>query len=451
MIRKNVFIICNDVVGLKMAGPAIRCVEVAKVLSRSFDVELYAPKVEQLSDVLFKIKTFSDPSFKSAAEQADFIIVQGDSLRAHPFLKEAKGCLVVDLYCPIPLEYHQASAGVTLDVRGMTSNFLCDVLHEQLVYGDHFICASEKQREFWLGALTLAGRINAYRWPQASHADVSELVSLLPFGLSSQRPEPTRKALRLAFDIPSKDFVLVWGGGLYQWFDPLTPIRAVHRLVSEGARVHLVFIGVKHPNASITQHDMCAQAVDLATELGLIDKWVHFNFGWVDYDDRHNFLLDADVGISSHFDNPETRFSFRTRMLDYMWCDLPIIATRGDVFGDSLTDEGIGISVGFEDLEEWTQAITVMMNDVDALKNYQEAVSKYSQGFRWESVADSLREKLETMVVAPDRSLVRSHYKSANDSSGFLFRLRRLYKTGGALSVFSAVWRRLRRIRDNRV
>ncbi|WP_192558659.1 glycosyltransferase [Pseudomonas allokribbensis] len=444
MRKKTVLIVCNDVVGLKMAGPAIRCVEIAKVLSQSFDVKVYAPKAQPLVDVLFETKKFSDADFKSTAESADFLIVQGDALRSHPFLKDLKGCLVVDLYCPVPLEYHQASEGVSLNVRGMTSNFLCDVLLEQLVYGDHFLCASEKQREFWLGALTLAGRVNADRWPQASHADVSDLISLLPFGLSSQRPEPTRRAIRSTFNIPADDFVLVWGGGLYQWFDPLTPIKAVHRLISEGARVHLVFIGVKHPNASIAQHDMCARAVELATELGLIDKFVHFNFGWVDYDDRHNFLLDADAGISSHFDNPETRFSFRTRMLDYLWCDLPIIATQGDVFGDSLIPEGTGISVGFEDLEGWVQAITVLMTDKSEHKRYQENVRNYSERFRWDSVVHPLLERLGTMTVAPDRSLVRSHYVSANQSTGFFFRLRRRYASGGVLSIFAAVWRRLR-------
>lgn len=444
MRKKNVLIVCNDVVGLKMAGPAIRCVEIAKVLSLKFDVEVYAPKVEPLAGAVFKTRVFSDSGFKSAAENADFLIVQGDALRSHPFLKESKGCLVVDLYCPIPLEYHQASEGVSLETRGITSNFLCDVLHEQLVYGDHFLCASEKQREFWLGALTLAGRINARRWPQASHADVSDLISLLPFGLASQRPEPARRAIRSAFDIPADDFVLVWGGGLYQWFDPLTPIKAVHRLISEGARVHLVFIGVKHPNASITQHDMCGRAVDLATELGLIDKFVHFNFGWVDYEDRHNFLLDADAGISSHFDNPETRFSFRTRMLDYLWCDLPIIATQGDVFGDSLVPEGTGISVGFEDLEGWVKAISIMMTDKSEHKRYRENVRTYSKSFRWCSVVDPLLQRLETMGVAPDRSLVRSHYLSTNQSTGFFFRLRRLYASGGISSILAAVWRRLR-------
>lgn len=443
--NKKVLIVCNDVVGPKMAGPAIRCVEIAKVLAGYFLVKLCAPRVDENVSFPFEVYSFSDSRFKSDADDVDIIIVQGDALRAHPFLKKSKASLVADLYCPIPLEYHQASEGVDLEVRGDTSNFLSDVLHEQLVFADHFLCASERQREFWLGALTLAGRVNALRWTQASHASVSDLISLLPFGLSLQKPAQTRPALRTQFGILPDDFVLVWGGGLYQWFDPLTPIKAIHRLVSEGMRVHLVFIGVKHPNPDITQHDMCGQAVSLATELGLIDKFVHFNFGWVDYNDRHNYLLDADVGISGHFDNPETRFSFRTRMLDYLWCGLPIIATKGDVFGDALSVERIGISVDFEDENGWVRAIASMMNDRKALDVLRVDVLRYAEQFRWDRVVQPLVELCEKITPAADRSLVRGHYSNSNAPAGGLYRLRRIYAAGGVSSVLSTILRRLRR------
>ena len=441
MMRKKVLVVCNDVVGLKMAGPAIRCVEIAKILSEYFLVKLYAPRIDGSIGFNFEVYNFTDSKFTTDANEADVIIIQGDALRAHPFLKKCKGSLIADLYCPIPLEYHQASEGVDLEVRGNTSNFLSDMLYEQLVYADHFLCASEKQREFWIGALTLAGRINAQRWPQANHANISELISLLPFGLSPQKPVLTKPALRSRFGIPTEDFVLVWGGGIYQWFDPLTPIKALHRLVSDGARVHLVFMGVKHPNPGISQHDMCAQAVSLATEFGLIGKFVHFNFGWVDYSDRHNYLLDADVGISGHFDNPETRFSFRTRMLDYLWCGLPIIATKGDVFGDALNVERIGISVDFEDEDGWVHAIASMMNDRKAIESVRLEVFRYSESFRWDRVVNPLVERCETITPSADRALVRDHYTR---SAGLLYRLRRVYASGGIRSVLFAVLRRIR-------
>ena len=37
------------------------------------------------------------------------------------------------------------------------------------------------------------------------------------------------------------------------------------------------------------------------------------------YDERADYLLDADVGVSTHFPHIETEFSFRTRILDYLW------------------------------------------------------------------------------------------------------------------------------------
>lgn len=446
MTKKTAMVVCNDIVGLKMAGPAIRCVEVAKALSDLFSVKLCAPRINEGVSFSFEMCSFSDSRFNAWAESADIIIVQGDALRAHPFLKESKGALVVDLYCPVPLEYHQASEGVDPDVRGYTSNFLSDILHEQLVYGDHFLCASEKQEQFWLGALTVAGRINAHRWPQASHANVSDLISILPFGLSAQKPVLTRRALRTQFDIPHDDLVLVWGGGLYQWFDPLTPIRAIHRLVSKGARVHLVFIGVSHPNPDIVQHDMCRKAVALAAELQLTGKFVHFNFGWVDYHERHNYLLDADIGISSHFDNPETRFSFRTRMLDYLWCGLPIIATKGDVFGDALTSENIGISVDYEDEDGWVEAIVSVMDDRNALENFHNEALRYSERFRWDLIVKPLAARLETISNAPDRLLVRSHYLARTKFAKLLYRLRNIHASGGVVLVFLTVFKRIKRV-----
>ena len=59
-----------------------------------------------------------------------------------------------------------------------------------------------------------------------------------------------------------------------------------------------------------------------------------FNEGWVDYDDRQNYLLESDIGVSTHLDHIETAFSFRTRILDYLWASLPIVATAGDSFAD---------------------------------------------------------------------------------------------------------------------
>ena len=82
-----------------------------------------------------------------------------------------------------------------------------------------------------------------------------------------------------------------------------------------------------------------------------------FNEGWVEYEDRQNYLLEADVGVSTHFDHVETEFSFRTRILDYLWAGLPVVATGGDSFADLIEDRGLGVTVPPEDVDALEAAL----------------------------------------------------------------------------------------------
>ena len=87
---------------------------------------------------------------------------------------------------------------------------------------------------------------------------------------------------------------------------------------------------------------MAQEAMRLAQKLELDGRSVFFHQEWVPYEERENFLLDADIGVSTHFDHLETRFSFRTRILDYLWAELPIIATQGDSFAELIDRHHFG-------------------------------------------------------------------------------------------------------------
>lgn len=73
---------------------------------------------------------------------------------------------------------------------------------------------------------------------------------------------------------------------------------------------------------------------------------------WVDYEDRQNFLLESHMGVSCHFNHLETRFSFRTRILDCLWARLPVISTKGDYFAEEIQKNNLGITVGYENPQE---------------------------------------------------------------------------------------------------
>ena len=95
----------------------------------------------------------------------------------------------------------------------------------------------------------------------------------------------------------------------------------------------------------------------LAEELGLLDRRVFFNEGWVPYDERGAYLLEADVGVSAHFDELEARFAFRTRLLDCIWAGLPIVTSRGDALAEVVEERGLGRAVPPGDVDAYAEAL----------------------------------------------------------------------------------------------
>ena len=96
---------------------------------------------------------------------------------------------------------------------------------------------------------------------------------------------------------------------------PRTVIRGVAELGRERDDVRLVFMGTTHPNPTIAQRARASEAMSCAGELGVLDRVVFFNEGWVPYDQRGAYLLEADVGVSAHRETVESRLAFRTRIL----------------------------------------------------------------------------------------------------------------------------------------
>ncbi len=182
------------------------------------------------------------------------------------------------------------------------------------------------------------------------------------------------------------DKVVIWGGGVYNWFDPLTLVRAVDKLRHRLPEVRLFFMGLTHPNPDVPAMRMAVQTRDLAEELGLVGTHVFMNEGWVAYDDRQNYLLDADVGVSNHLDHVETAFSFRTRILDYLWASLPVVTTEGDSFGELIERHGLGLTVPPQDVDALEAALYRVLADDDFATQCRANVDAIAGDFRWSTV-----------------------------------------------------------------
>ena len=91
--------------------------------------------------------------------------------------------------------------------------------------------------------------------------------------------------LRADFEqITEKDFVLLWGGGVWDWFDPLTVIKAVEQLSQKRDDIKLVFMGIKSPNPKVPLMQMAVKSQALAAELGVLNKSVFFSEQWIPYE-----------------------------------------------------------------------------------------------------------------------------------------------------------------------
>lgn len=404
--RRHVLVITGDSLGEKMAGPAIRAWNIAKLLSREHDVRLVSTSRADLSDerVAVSAVNYHQPSSMAPHEAwADVVVLQGHALALFPVLQKTSKVVVVDVYDPLHLEQLEQGRGKTFSLWNEQISEATGTLNHQLEVGDFFLAASERQRHFWLGQLAAVGRINAYTYSRDS--ELESLIGIAPFGIDSTPPAHTRQVMRgVVPGIGADDKVVVWGGGIYNWFDPETLIRAIARIAESHPNVRLFFMGVKHPNPNVPEMEAVARSRVLASQLNLTDKNVFFNENWVPYEDRQNYLLEADLGVSTHFQHIETTFSFRTRILDYLWAGLPIVTTEGDSFGDLVRTEGLGASVPEQDVDALVAEIGRLLYSEADTQLARENVARVREEFVWEQAMQPLLEFCRNPLRAADRT-----------------------------------------------
>lgn len=418
----RVLVISNDTVNTRMAGPGIRAWEMARVLARTHPVTLAVPNDDPLSAGDFRVQTYRSKSgvgLRQLAGEHDVLIVQGFVLHLFPYLAQMGKTVVVDLYDPFTLENLHVFSHDPIDERTAVHQSHLDVLNAQIRAGDFFLCASEKQRDYWLGMLAANNRINPHQYD--ADPTLRSLIEVVPFGVPEEPPRATGRALKGVHpEIGQDDRVILWGGGIWEWFDPLTLIRAVERIRRDRPEVKLFFMGVKHPNPLVPDMAMATRAMSLARELDLDGRGIFFN-EWVAYDERQNYLLEADVGVSLHFDHLETRYSYRTRVLDYIWAGLPVVCTRGDAIAEMVEAHHLGRVVEYCDVDGLVQALLGVLDTPGGRQAYAEQFRTLAGELTWEHALAPLVRFCSDPHPAADRAAalpnVRPDSRAENSDS----------------------------------
>jgi GT2 family glycosyltransferase/glycosyltransferase involved in cell wall biosynthesis len=399
--RRRILVVTGDNLTPRMAGPAIRAWQISLALSREHDVQLVSTVGCELRHADFATGTVDPARMVELEAWCDIVVFQGYIMHEYPVIAASKKIIVVDIYDPFHLEQLEQARDLGEEERRETVLASTLVLNQQLSRGDYFLCASDKQRDFWLGQMAAVGRINPVTYDDSP--SLSALIDLAPFGVTDEPPVHQRPAIKgVTPGIGPDDEVILWGGGIYNWFDPLTLIRAVDKLRVRRPNVRLFFLGVQHPNPNVPEMRMVTQARRLAADLGIVDTHVFFNEQWVAYDDRQNYLLEADVGVSTHFDHVETAFSFRTRILDYLWASLPIVTTGGDSFADLIAATPVGLTVPAEDVDALEAALFRILDDRELRTACQANAVAIAEDLRWSRVLQPFVEFCRNPRRAPD-------------------------------------------------
>jgi hypothetical protein len=451
----RVLIITGDPIGAQLAGPAIRAWSMAELLARDNEVTLLTlSDLHAKSDdfVLAHVRAGDEKAFAPYERWADIIVFQGHAMAAFDGLRNTDKLVVADIYDPMHLEQLEQGRALPGAVWRAQVDDATDVLNEQLARADFLICASERQRHFYLGQLAGLGRINPATY--VGDPDLRRLIDVAPFGMSSTPPIHERAALKgVVPGIGVDDKVLLWSGGLYDWFDPHTLIRAVALLRETRGNVHLYFQGTKHPHPGVPEMGIVSSSRRLAKDLGVLDKGVHFNDSWVPYADRQNYLTEADAGVSTHFAHLESTFSFRTRILDYLWAGLPMVVTRGDHFAELIEAERLGLVVEPQDVEGLAFALETVLFDKEFAALARANVQRVRESFYWGTVLAPLVRFVANPRRAADRGIAPSGMQARSRTaprprrSGLGHDLRRTsfyLKNGGLRVVLRKVLVRLR-------
>lgn len=387
--RPRVLFVSADPVGETMAGLGIRCFELARALSPVASVTVAHGGEEQGEHRgvrLLPFRPHAPRALRAPVAHADVVVAHPQWPLVGRWLRRARARVVIDLYCPETLETLELAASSTRVERRQLTATTLDRLHAALRTGHNFVCASESQRDLWLGAMLALRLIGPELYDR--DASLRETIDLVPFGApSGPPPERARGGPRETIAAVGADAELVlWNGGIWRWLDAETAISAVAELASRRPKLRLVFMGGAPEHPAAAESTRAARA--LAAELGVLDSIVHFHDSWVPYAERGAWLADADCALSAHADHLETRFAYRTRVLDCFWARLPVVCTSGDDLAERIERERLGAVAPPRDPHALAAALAQVLDA--GRDSYSGALAAAAEQSSWERVARPL-------------------------------------------------------------
>ena len=201
------------------------------------------------------------------------------------------------------------------------------------------------------------------------------------------------------------DTIVLWWGNVWRWFDADTAVRAFASIADSRPDLKLVITAGKPQDKQIERfYDATAEVKALAAELGVLERTVLFLDDWVPYDERHEYLREADIGLTLHRHADEGQVATRHRYMDYLWAELPCVLRRGDEAAEEFAAAGFATVLESPSPEDLATALLALADDPSKLAAARVAGSSLAARYRWSAVGAKLSEAIATAAVSRQSS-----------------------------------------------
>ena len=403
----RILILCRGHLGTHMSSPGIRATAMAEVLARNVpgaQVTLAGPNADMVmpKDVPYRTIRWHVRNVLGLVARHDIIISSG--MPPHVAIFFPKKRFVVDLFTQYAMEWMEVGIqhydGYKRHAWVQRTR---TILGMQLTLADFVLCCNERQRDSYIGMMISLGLIS----PTVYDADptLRRYIDVAAHGIRPELPAPGRPLLRgVRPGFEPHDRIIVWNGGIIQWYDPATLLEALHRL--NRPDIKLLFLGASYPGLRELGKGVRFQdAKAIAAANGQLNRTVFFEEGWVSHETAKQYVLEADISVCSYFDNLETRYSHRTRFVDLIWGELPFICTHGDVLAEDVAKHGWGLVVPEEDPAALAAAIEKLVDDDELRAQCRANLAAARPTLQWDVTLKGLVDfcNSDAPPVAPKR------------------------------------------------
>jgi glycosyltransferase involved in cell wall biosynthesis len=386
---RRILVPVSGALGEDLAGPQIRAVEFAKALGREYEVTLASGAGTDGERDGVRVIAADRPRLLRESARHDAILAGSFP----PYLLACKSLhrfvAITDQYDPHDHEIATKQQTDRQRDRELRTRAAWQKL--QLRYADIVLCASERQR-----TQLLRGRDST---PGSRSRGPDPVV--VPFGIPDPPPPSSRRPLHERFpQLADGDTLVLWWGSVWRWLDADTAVRAFATIAASRPDLKLVITAGRPPHGGSERFYNAADDVRaLAADLGVLGSTVLFLDEWIPYDRRHDYLREADIGLTLHRHAEEARLAARARYMDYLSAELPCVLGRGDETAEEFGAAGFATLLDSPSPNDLAAALLALADDPGKLPAARAAGHSLAAQHRWSAVGAKLSETVAAVSV----------------------------------------------------